>query len=245
MICPKCKADIPDDSWFCDQCGSELMFCPNCQTPAKGKRCTRCGAVLVGAAQLSKAAPSPPPVTGTASTGQKPAPDPSGASAQPNAAAGGGMTMEDVFNQFGGMFGGTAPDPKPAGAAQPSASSTARPQSSGSSTMRPGANAGPRIADTEPTRLVMADNPAKVVVLKPNAVIGRTTGDYLDVFADQPYVSGTHAQIILHSSMRWLICDKGSTNGTQINGTPLEPHKNYLLKKGQTIEIGFVKFRVE
>lgn len=210
MICPKCKADIPDDSWFCDQCGSELMFCPNCKTPAKGKRCTRCGAVLIGAAQLSKAAPSP----------------------QPNATTDEGWTMEEVLRD---IFGGTVPNPKPAGATQPS----------GSSTMRPGANAGPRIADTEPTRLVMADNPAKVVVLKPNAIIGRTTGDYLSVFSDQPYVSGTHAQIILNASMRWLICDKGSSNGTQINGTPLEPHKNYLLKKGQTIEIGFVKFKVE
>lgn len=245
MICPKCKADIPDDSWFCDQCGSELMFCPNCKTPAKGKRCTRCGAVLVGAAQLSKAAPSSQPVTSTAPTGQKHASDPSEANPQPNATTDGGMTMEDIFTQFGDIFGGTAPNPKQAGATQPSASSTTRPHPSGSSTMRSGANAGPRIADTEPTRLVMADNPAKVVVLKPNAIIGRTTGDYLSVFSDQPYVSGTHAQIILHSSMRWLICDKGSTNGTQINGTPLEPHKNYLLKKGQTVEIGFVKFRVE
>lgn len=245
MICPKCKADIPDDSWFCDQCGSELMFCPNCKTPAKGKRCTRCGAVLVGAAELSKAAPGPQPVTSAAPTGQKHASDPLEANPQPNAAAGGGMTMEDVFNQFGSVLDGTSWNQKPAGATPPSGSSTSRPQPSGSSTMRPGANAGPRIPDTEPTRLVMADNPAKVVVLKPNAVIGRTTGDYLAVFSDQPYVSGTHAQITLHPSMKWLICDKGSTNGTQINGTPLEPHKNYLLKKGQIVEIGFVKFRVE
>lgn len=111
MICPKCKADIPGDCWFCDQCGAELMFCPQCKTPAKGKRCTQCGSVLVS--------------------------------------------------------------------------------------------------------------------------------------ADQPYVSGTHAQITLHSSMKWLITDKGSTNGTRIGNTQLEPHKHYLLKKGQTVEIGFVKFRVE
>lgn len=224
MICPKCKADIPDDSWFCDQCGSELMFCPNCKTPAKGKRCTQCGAVLVGAAQLSKAAPGPQPVTSTAPTGQKHASDPLEATPPPAA------------QQPGAPASGVPPFSAPPSGA---------PQAGSSSTMRPGASAGPRIPDTEPTRLVMADNPAKVVVLKPNAIIGRTTGDYLDVFSDQPYVSGTHAQITLHPSMKWLICDKGSTNGTQINGTPLEPHKNYLLKKGQDIEIGFVKFRVE
>jgi len=30
MICPKCLAEIPDDSSFCDQCGIELMVCSLC-----------------------------------------------------------------------------------------------------------------------------------------------------------------------------------------------------------------------
>lgn len=196
MICPKCKADIPEDSWFCDQCGSELMFCPNCKTPAKGKRCTQCGAVLVRAKDLDKQVSSEQPVI------PEPVPQP-----------------EPPVNQ---------PDVKVS-----------------SSTMRPEANVAPAIPDTEPTRLVMMDNPSRIVVLKPDAIIGRTTGDYLDVFSDQPYVSGTHAQITLHTSSKWLIMDKGSTNGTKIGNTPLIPNKNYQLKKGQIIEIGFVKFRVE
>lgn len=87
--------------------------------------------------------------------------------------------------------------------------------------------------------------PIEIVLLKDKAIIGRTKGDYLNVFSNQPYVSGTHAQIILHSSLKWLIEDLGSTNGTKIENTPLIPHKSYQLKKGQTVEIGFVKFRVE
>lgn len=196
MICPKCKADIPDDSWFCDQCGSELKFCPNCLVPAKGKRCTRCGAVLVSASALNKNVSSNPPVS--------------------------------------------------PGPVSQQASITDSPcTKSDSATMRPETSSGLHIPDTEPTRLVMMDCPSKIVLLKDKAIIGRTKGDYLNVFSNQPYVSGTHAQIILHSSLKWLIEDLGSTNGTKIENTPLIPHKSYQLKKGQTVEIGFVKFRVE
>lgn len=30
MICPKCLAEILDDSCFCDQCGAKLYICPSC-----------------------------------------------------------------------------------------------------------------------------------------------------------------------------------------------------------------------
>lgn len=245
MICPKCKADIPGDCWFCDQCGAELMFCPQCKTPAKGKRCTQCGSVLVSAAQLDRPAPSQPAPNATTVHPSQPDSRPAATAApQSREQADQRMTIEDIFTQFGDIFGGKPAEAATSPAAANSASSTQRPQPAASSTQRPGSNA-PRVPDTEPTRLVMIDNPARVVTLKPNGLIGRTTGDYLDVFADQPYVSGTHAQITLHSSMKWLITDKGSTNGTRIGNTQLEPHKHYLLKKGQTVEIGFVKFRVE
>lgn len=49
MTCPFCKAEIPDDSWFCDQCGKELRFCPDCGKPKKGTLCAACGADLVDA----------------------------------------------------------------------------------------------------------------------------------------------------------------------------------------------------
>ena len=138
MICPKCKADIPDDSWFCDQCGSELKFCPNCLVPAKGKRCTRCGAVLVSASALNKNVSSNPPVS--------------------------------------------------PGPVSQQASITDSPcTKSDSATMRPETSSGPHIPDTEPTRLVMMDCPSKIVLLKDKAIIGRTKGDYLNVFSNQPY----------------------------------------------------------
>ena len=49
MKCPYCKEIIEDDSWFCDQCGKELKFCPECRQPKRGIECPACGADLVSA----------------------------------------------------------------------------------------------------------------------------------------------------------------------------------------------------
>ena len=49
MKCPYCKEVIDDDSWFCDQCGKELKFCPECHQPKRGTECPACGADLVSA----------------------------------------------------------------------------------------------------------------------------------------------------------------------------------------------------
>ena len=49
MKCPFCKAIIDNDSWFCDQCGKELKFCPECRQPKRGTECPACGADLISA----------------------------------------------------------------------------------------------------------------------------------------------------------------------------------------------------
>jgi len=45
MNCPSktCRIEIDDDSEFCDQCGSEILICPKCQTPGIGKFCPKDG----------------------------------------------------------------------------------------------------------------------------------------------------------------------------------------------------------
>ena len=47
--CPFCREQIPDDSWFCDQCGKELKWCPQCRAPKRGTECAACGETLVDA----------------------------------------------------------------------------------------------------------------------------------------------------------------------------------------------------
>lgn len=45
--CPECRNMIPDDSAFCDQCGKELKWCPECKRPKRGMECPVCGSDLV------------------------------------------------------------------------------------------------------------------------------------------------------------------------------------------------------
>lgn len=45
--CPYCRQAIPDDSAFCDQCGKELMWCPECKRPKRGTECPVCGNDLI------------------------------------------------------------------------------------------------------------------------------------------------------------------------------------------------------
>lgn len=52
MTCPFCRAAIPDDSWYCDQCGKELHFCPDCRKPKRGTQCAACGSDLIGAEEF-------------------------------------------------------------------------------------------------------------------------------------------------------------------------------------------------
>lgn len=51
IICPKCKAEIDNDSWYCDQCGFELRFCSQCGKSGKGNRCTFCGGIMYAPAE--------------------------------------------------------------------------------------------------------------------------------------------------------------------------------------------------
>ena len=66
MKCPFCKATIDDDSWFCDQCGKELKFCPECRQPKRGTECPACGADLISARAFftpKEETPRPTPTT--------------------------------------------------------------------------------------------------------------------------------------------------------------------------------------
>lgn len=70
---------IPDDSAFCDQCGKELNWCPECKRPKRGTECPVCGSDLIPgrkylAGDFSKpsSAPVTPPSAGPAPSGPAP-----------------------------------------------------------------------------------------------------------------------------------------------------------------------------
>ncbi len=88
MNCSFCKAMIDDDSYYCDQCGEELMVCGACGKPGKGKRCIYDGKKMITAKEAAEgagtqpAAPSPGPGQ-TAGTPAASAPAGTGAAAGP------------------------------------------------------------------------------------------------------------------------------------------------------------------
>ena len=68
--CPECRQLLPDDSAFCDQCGQELKWCPECKRPKRGTECPVCGKDLVlGRQYLSGDYRKTPEVADTASAG--------------------------------------------------------------------------------------------------------------------------------------------------------------------------------
>lgn len=70
MKCPYCKEIIEDDSWFCDQCGKELMICPECNQPKRGTQCPACGADLISAKSLATKAKDTPKTTSSSPSDQ-------------------------------------------------------------------------------------------------------------------------------------------------------------------------------
>lgn len=45
--CPECREMILEDSAFCDKCGKELKWCPECKRPKRGTECPVCGNDLI------------------------------------------------------------------------------------------------------------------------------------------------------------------------------------------------------
>lgn len=74
------------------------------------------------------------------------------------------------------------------------------------------------------------------------AVIGRR-GSYGAVFQQFPSVSGLHAKL-LHDAGQWKIEDIGSTCGTFLNGTKLQPHQPTDISVGDVLKFADIEFKV-
>ena len=218
--CPHCSKNIENDSFYCDQCGAELMYCPQCHIFGKGKFCSKCRTPLLPA---GKRASSP-------------------AASQPvNPQAAGGVQMNQPVNPqpVGGMQPnyGTAQNQQP-----PVAQGGSAGQQAANAAAQPGMQSTMK-NEVAPTRLVC--RAAGIgLVLKDGAIIGHRNGYYVAQFINQPYVSGTHARIgyVMQS---WTISDLGSTNGTMVNGNALVAGAPCPISVGDTVRIATLDFIVE
>ena len=77
------------------------------------------------------------------------------------------------------------------------------------------------------------------------AIIGRRHGVYQKIFANQSFVSGTHAQLNYRKGEGWMVTDLGSSNGTQVDGQLLQRGKPCLLLNGSRVQFANIEFNVE
>ena len=192
--CPECRKMIPDDSAYCDQCGKELKWCPQCKRPKRGTECPLCGSVLVPGRQYlgggsgvsggSGGAAGGLGSSGGASRGGAPF---GGASGTSGGASGGGAA--GGFGGSGGALRGGAPSGSTAGAS--------------------GVGIVPTALVGNGWRLILQEGP-----------FGRTGGIWPEL-ASCRYVSGNHGRIS-KTAAGWQVEDSGSTNGTFVNGVRIQ-----------------------
>lgn len=246
QTCPKCKQLIEDDSWFCDQCGTELMVCPSCRTIKRGMTCNQCGTKLVTAKAFAQNGgnvkdPTTPPVGNTQNVGPTPTPNvnPNPVSQPPTGFVGQHTpnTGQQTPNTGQPMPNTGQPMPN---TGQPIADmNTDR-------TMRPGATPPPpppRQPQAKPGHLV-CQNPSIRLGIGDGAIIGRR-GSYAQVFAGQGYVSGNHARLQYNASGQFEVVDLGSTNGTFVNGQQLAPNMPRVVNVGDIVKFANLEFAVQ
>lgn len=238
QTCPKCKQLIEDDSWFCDQCGTELMVCPSCRTIKRGMTCNQCGTKLVTAKAFAQNGgsvkdPTTPPVGNTQNVGPTPTPN---------------VNSNPVPQPPTGFVGQPMPNtgqPMPNTGQQVVTPGQPIADMNTDRTMRPGATPPPppRQPQAKPGHLV-CQNPSIRLGIGDGAIIGRR-GSYAQAFAGQGYVSGNHARLQYNASGQFEVVDLGSTNGTFVNGQQLAPNMPRVVNVGDIVKFANLEFAVQ
>lgn len=238
QTCPKCKQLIEDDSWFCDQCGTELMVCPSCRTIKRGMTCNQCGTKLVTAKAFAQNGgsvkdPTTPPVGNTQNIGPSPTPN---------------VNSNPVPQPPTGFVGQPMPNTgqhTPNTGQQVVTPGQTIADMNTDRTMRPGATPPPppRQPQAKPGHLV-CQNPSIRLGIGDGAIIGRR-GSYAQAFAGQGYVSGNHARLQYNASGQFEVVDLGSTNGTFVNGQQLAPNMPRVVNVGDIVKFANLEFAVQ
>lgn len=238
QTCPKCKQLIEDDSWFCDQCGTELMVCPSCRTIKRGMTCNQCGTKLVTAKAFAQNGgsvkdPTTPPVGNTQNVGPTPTPN---------------VNSNPVPQPPTGFVGQPMPNtgqPMPNTGQQVVTPGQPIADMNTDRTMRPGATPPPppRQPQAKPGHLV-CQNPSIRLGIGDGAIIGRR-GSYAQAFAGQGYVSGNHARLQYNACGQFEVVDLGSTNGTFVNGQQLAPNIPRVVNVGDIVKFANLEFAVQ
>lgn len=220
--CPECRKMIPDDSAYCDQCGKELKWCPQCKRPKRGTECPLCGSVLVPGRQYLGG--------GSGVSGGSGASGGSGFSGASGGAAGG-------FGSSGGSGSSGASGGAASGGASGGLGGALRGGSGGSVVSGgSGVSGGVSGGGIVPTALV--GNGWRLILQE--GPFGRTGGIWPEL-ASCRYVSGNHGRIS-KTAAGWQVEDCGSTNGTFVNGVRVQKQ---ILKRGDILRIATLDFTID
>lgn len=185
IICPYCKEEIEDRSYYCDQCGKPLMYCSSCGHVGNGRRCTYCGGIMQSAQDLE-------------ASGQR-------------------TTVADCISAV-------------THATQTSRSMVEISQS---------------LIDSSVPRLTLTSNQLNISIQGINgAIIGRRQGPYRQLFENDRYVSGIHAQLFYNQENGWCVMDKNSSNGTFLNSKRLQAEMGFPLRNNDILSIANINLQV-
>ena len=218
MICPKktCRIEIDDDSRFCDQCGSEILVCPKCNTFGVFKCCPNDGTKLVSRKKNS-AAQQPLNVQGGAQPGQ-------------------GNTGGDAAQVNPQASGPQAPQ---SGAVNSTPANPVTPHQSAGGTDTYELNSNPAVDE-----LIIVHSSGFEIKIKDKDLIGRKEGVHSPQLENFRFISRKHAAFIKNSGI-WFLKDLGSKNKSRINGEELVPEKEYPVKKDDRITFADQEFTVK
>ncbi len=101
--------------------------------------------------------------------------------------------------------------------------------------------------DPEPSRaqfVGMRGGVLRTIPLVPGVTTFGRRAENSVVLRDDPYVSGSHAQVIAEDDV-FRLTDLGSTNGTLVGGKPLTANLPVVLEAGDEVAIGGTVYRFE
>ena len=246
VACPSCQHGNAAGAAFCEECGSKLGAAPAPVAPPPAPAPAPVAPPPAPAPAPAPVAPPPAPAPAPAPVAPPPAPAPAPAPVAPPPAPAPAPAAATVNcpncgypNASGSSFC------EDCGASMSAA--PASPVVSDAPTAPAAAPVAPPVAETAPAglspRLVMPKG-LELPITKEHTLLGRNSPadniyPEVDLTEEDPesYVSRRHGQITRQGS-KFIYEDIGSSNGSYINGSRLQPHIQTELHDGDSLRLG-------
>lgn len=105
---------------------------------------------------------------------------------------------------------------------------------------------GPTKTSSAPPELRLMNKNLNIdLAIQDESVLGRATGNYVSIFGSYNQVSSRHCSFSFETGRGWCVTDNGSTNGTKLNNTLLQPNISQPLKNQMFLKIANIEFYVQ